>query len=147
MPLWRRYCRSARCSRNVPHFEVNAVEVPSGVAGTPLSREAMMEGAKQRDRSAARPQATPRTKPGNISSGWKADSKWCTVPNGRLGVSGELGLCDGWHGEGSFGQSGAVLLPDALAKVVVDDGVELSDAIDAFATAKGSATRRALGAC
>ena len=30
-----------------------------------------------------------------------------------------------------------MLLPDALAKVVVDDGVELSDAIDAFANGKG----------
>jgi len=34
---------------------------------------------------------------------------------------------------GSFGQSGAVLLPDSLARTVVDDGVELSEAIDAFA--------------
>ena len=34
---------------------------------------------------------------------------------------------------GSFGQSGAVLIPDALARTVVDDGIELSEAIDAFA--------------
>jgi non-canonical (house-cleaning) NTP pyrophosphatase len=30
-----------------------------------------------------------------------------------------------------------VLVPEALAKVVVDDGVELSEAIDAFAGGRG----------
>jgi non-canonical (house-cleaning) NTP pyrophosphatase len=40
-------------------------------------------------------------------------------------------------GRGFFGQSGGVLLPEALAKRVVDDGVELSNAIDAFAGGHG----------
>ena len=40
-------------------------------------------------------------------------------------------------GRGSFGQSGAVLLPEPLVKRVVDEGVELSEAIDAFAGAQG----------
>ena len=40
-------------------------------------------------------------------------------------------------GRGAFGRSGAVLLPEALAKTVVDDGVELSEAIDAFAGGRG----------
>ena len=40
-------------------------------------------------------------------------------------------------GHGAFGQSGAVLLPEPLAKRVLDDGVELSEAIDAFAGGHG----------
>lgn len=40
-------------------------------------------------------------------------------------------------GRGSFGQSGGVLLPDVLVKRVVDDGVELADAIDTFAGGHG----------
>ena len=36
-------------------------------------------------------------------------------------------------GRGAFGQSGAVLVPESLAETVVDGGVELSQAIDAFA--------------
>ena len=40
-------------------------------------------------------------------------------------------------GRGAFGQSGGVLLPEALAKEVLDRGVELSVAIDAFAGGHG----------
>ena len=40
-------------------------------------------------------------------------------------------------GRGSFGQSGMVPLPEALAHEVVDRGVELSVAIDAFAGRHG----------
>jgi non-canonical (house-cleaning) NTP pyrophosphatase len=36
-------------------------------------------------------------------------------------------------GRGAFGRSGSVLVPEALAESVVDDGIELSEAIDAFA--------------
>src|SRR6202021_4187558 len=41
-------------------------------------------------------------------------------------------------GRGAFGRSGAVLVPEALAKVVVEDGVELSEAIDPFAAGRES---------
>jgi non-canonical (house-cleaning) NTP pyrophosphatase len=41
------------------------------------------------------------------------------------------------RGKGSFGQSGGIVLPDALAAKVVDQGVELSEAIDAFAGTQG----------
>lgn len=40
-------------------------------------------------------------------------------------------------GRSAFGQSGSVLVPEALAKQVVDEGVELSVAIDAFAGGHG----------
>ena len=37
----------------------------------------------------------------------------------------------------AFGQSGSILIPDALAVKVVDEGIELAQAIDAFAGGKG----------
>jgi inosine/xanthosine triphosphatase len=40
-------------------------------------------------------------------------------------------------GRGAFGQSGAILLPELLAKRILDDGVELADAIDAYAGLTG----------
>jgi len=45
-------------------------------------------------------------------------------------------VADG-SGRGAFGQSGAVMLPEAIAKRVVEDGIELSEAIDAFAGRHG----------
>jgi non-canonical (house-cleaning) NTP pyrophosphatase len=40
-------------------------------------------------------------------------------------------------GRGFFGQSGAVLLPAPLVESVVNQGVELSEAIDSFAGSRG----------
>jgi non-canonical (house-cleaning) NTP pyrophosphatase len=121
---------------DVPHFEVNAVEVPSGVAHTPLSREEMMKGAQQR--------AEALVALGNAShESWKyfigleGGLEVVHVPQGRLVFLENWAYVTDGTGKGSFGQSGAILLPDALAKTVVDDGVELSDAIDAFANGKG----------
>ncbi len=47
-------------------------------------------------------------------------------------------------GRGAFGQSGGVLLPESLAAEVLEGGVELSRAIDAFAG--GAGIRDAQGA-
>jgi len=41
------------------------------------------------------------------------------------------------NGPGSFGQSGSVMLPEPLARQVVDEGVELSQAIDEYAGKRG----------
>ena len=56
---------------------------------------------------------------GEASNRWVFLESWAYVTDGES--------------RGSFGQSGAVLVPEALAGTVVDDGVELSQAIDAFA--------------
>jgi len=40
-------------------------------------------------------------------------------------------------GREAYGQAGGILLPDALVSEVLDRGVELSVAIDAFAGAEG----------
>jgi inosine/xanthosine triphosphatase len=117
-------------------FEVTGVEVPSGVRHTPLAREDTMAGARQRA-EALRRIARENPEP------WKY----------FVGLEGGLDvICEGevrrvflenWayasdrSGRGFFGQSGAVMLPDALSKSVLDEGVELSEAIDAFAGSKG----------
>jgi non-canonical (house-cleaning) NTP pyrophosphatase len=54
----------------------------------------------------------------------EADKRWVFLENWAY-------VSDGITG--SFGQSGAVPLPESLAVTVVDEGVELAEAIDAFA--------------
>ena len=54
----------------------------------------------------------------------EAGNRWVFLESWAYVTDGE--------GRGSFGQSGAVLVPEALTETVVDDGVELSQAIDAF---------------
>jgi non-canonical (house-cleaning) NTP pyrophosphatase len=117
-------------------FEIVPVEVPSGVRHTPLSREDLMAGSRQRAEAL-------------ISIGRQSHAPWKYF----VGLEGGLDVIhegpkrwvflESWAyvaddtGRGAFGRSGAVLLPEALAKTVVDDGVELSEAIDAFAGGRG----------
>jgi inosine/xanthosine triphosphatase len=116
-------------------FEVIGVEVESGVGHTPASRQELMQGARQRADALARlPQAQ--------AEGWHyfvgleggLDSvdehggrrifleSWAYVSNGR---------------DGHYGRSGGVEIPSALAQEVLENGVELSIAIDRFAGAVG----------
>ena len=113
-------------------FEIVPVEVPSGVRHTPLSREDLMAGARQRAEALV-----------GIANESNASWKYFVGLEGGLDVIHESAkrwvFLESWayvaddKGRGAFGRSGAVLLPEALAKTVVDDGVELSEAIDAFA--------------
>jgi len=117
-------------------FEIAGVEVPSGVSHTPLSREAMMTGARQRAEALVR-----------IGRDKNEPWKYFAGLEGGLDVVEESGarwvFLESWayiadtNGRGSFGQSGAILIPEALAKSVVNEGVELSEAIDAFAGGHG----------
>jgi inosine/xanthosine triphosphatase len=116
--------------------EIVPVEVPSGVRHTPLSREDLMAGARQRAEVLA-----------HIARESNAPWKYFVGLEGGLDVIQESAkrwvFLESWAyvsddaGRGAFGRSGAVLLPEALAKVVVDDGVELSEAIDAFVVGHG----------
>jgi non-canonical (house-cleaning) NTP pyrophosphatase len=134
----------------LPSFEVLGIEVESGVRHTPLSREDLMAGARQRAEALVQ-MARAR------NEGWKyfvgleggldVIAGLDVIPS--LDVVPELDVVseathrwvflESWayvsdgEGRGSFGQSGAVLVPDPLAQTVVDDGIELSQAIDAFA--------------
>jgi non-canonical (house-cleaning) NTP pyrophosphatase len=119
-----------------PGFEIAPVEVPSGVRHTPLSREDLMAGSRHRAEALVR-----------IARESNAPWKYFIGLEGGLDVVHEGAkrwvFLQSWAhvrddaGRGSFGQSGAVMLPEALAKTVVDDGVELSEAIDTFAGGRG----------
>jgi inosine/xanthosine triphosphatase len=117
-------------------FEIASVEVSSGVRHTPLTREDLMVGARQRAEALIE-MAREKNQPWNYFVGleggldvvregtirWVFLESWAYVTDGA--------------GRSAFGQSGAVVLPEALAKIVVDDRVELSQAIDAFAGGRG----------
>ena len=117
-------------------FDIVAMDVPSGVRHTPLSREETMAGARQRAEALA-VIARERREP------WK----YLLGLEGGLAVVQERGMCfaflENWayvtdgSGSGAFGQSGAVQLPELVWRRVVDGGVELADAIDAYAGGHG----------
>jgi len=120
-----RFCGSAE-------FDVVAVDVPSGVRHTPLSREETMAGARGRAEALARA-AAERHEPwiyfvgleGGLDIVRESGVRWVFLENWAYVADAS--------GRGAFGQSGAVLLPAFLVNRVLDDGVELSEAIDAFA--------------
>ncbi len=117
-------------------IDVVGVEVPSGVRHTPLSREEIMTGARQRV-AALLGIAREKNEP------WK----YCVGLEGGIDIVHERGarwvFLENWAyvtdraGRASFGQSGAILIPEPLVKSVVDEGIELSEAIDAFAGGHG----------
>lgn len=117
-------------------FELVSEEVPSGVTHTPLSRSEIMTGAKNRAQT-----LEARARNGNLP--WR----FFVGLEGGLDVTSDGGrrlvFLENWAyvsdvtGYGAYGQSGSVLLPDSLAKRVVDEGVELGIAIDEFANGHG----------
>lgn len=117
-------------------FDVAAIEVPSGVRHTPLSRDAIMAGARHRAEALARI-ARERNEPWAFFVGLEGGLDVIHTDGERRVFLENWAYVADASGFGAFGQSGAVLLPDALARTVVDDGVELAEAIDAFAGARG----------
>jgi len=123
-------------------FEIIGVDAPSGVAHTPLSREETMLGARQRAESLLRMN-------GERNSGLKYfvgleggldvlsfnGSHASATPERLVFLHNWAYVTDG--SLAAFGQSGGVLLPGTLAREVVDKGVELAHAIDAFAGQHG----------
>jgi non-canonical (house-cleaning) NTP pyrophosphatase len=126
-------------------FEIVGREVPSGVRETPLSHAESMVGARNRAEALvqiARGEELPwkyfvgleggldvvevpdRTRPGDSNVRRVVFlSSWAYVTDGTE--------------RGAFGQSGAIALPESLAAEVIDNGVSLSVAIDAFAARQG----------
>lgn len=135
---------------NSPEFEVVGAEVASGVRHTPLTREDLMAGARQRAEALARLARDGRHAWKyfvGLEGGFDVIPGLDAIPN--LDVVPEVDVVreaeqrwvflESWAyvaddaGRGAYGRSGSVLVPEALAASVVDDGVELSEAIDAFA--------------
>jgi inosine/xanthosine triphosphatase len=116
-------------------FEVIGVEVDSGVGHTPANRDELMLGARQRAEALARlPQAH--------AEAWRyfvgLEGGLDIVAEGagrRVFLESWAYVSDGRNGH--YGRSGAVEIPSALAQEVLENGIELSVAIDRFAGAVG----------
>ncbi len=117
-------------------FDVVGVEVESGVGHTPSSRADLMAGARQRAEALAR-MAPER------GENWR----YFVGLEGGLDVIRENGrrivFLENWayvsdaSGHGAYGQSGGIVIPEPLAAEVLDRGVELAAAIDAYAGGHG----------
>jgi non-canonical (house-cleaning) NTP pyrophosphatase len=112
------------------------IDVPSGVRHTPLNRQDTMAGARHRADALATI-ALEKREPWNYFLGleggldvvWSQGTRSVFLQNWAYVTEGS--------GRGAFGQSGSILLPEPLAQRVVEEGVELSEAIDAFAGRRG----------
>jgi inosine/xanthosine triphosphatase len=131
-------------------FEVLGVKVESGVSDTPSSREELMRGARQRAEALL-------LMAKETSASWS----YFVGLEGGLDVVHEGGspeellrhsalkqnihrrvFLESWacvmdRSQGHFGRSGGIELPEALAHEVLENGVELSVAIDKFAGGVG----------
>jgi inosine/xanthosine triphosphatase len=135
-----------------PHsqFEVVGVEVESGVSPTPASREELMRGARQR--AEALVQLARMNGAGwqyfvGLEGGldvllegaspeemqWRATLK--QYGRRRVFLESWAYVTDGVRGH--YGRSGGIELPEALAREVLENRVDLSEAIDKFAGAVG----------
>jgi len=117
-------------------FDVVGVEVESGVGHTPTTRAELMAGARRRAETLVR-------------LGRERGEAWRYFVGleGGLDVVQENGqrlvFLENWayvtdgSGRGAYGQSGSILIPAPLAAEVLDRGVELATAIDAYAGGHG----------
>lgn len=117
-------------------FEVVGEEVPSSVAHTPLSRAETMSGAKHRAQ-VLEGRARDRNLPWHFCVGLEGGLDVRFDGGSRLVFLENWAYVSDRNGHSAYGQSGSVLLPESLAKQVVDEGAELGIAIDTFAGARG----------
>ena len=110
-------------------------EVASGVNHTPLSRDELMRGARQRAEAVAK-----------LVYSLREETKYFVGLEGGLDVVPENGrhrvfleswayVSDGRHGH--FGCSGSVEVPEALVEAVLLRGKELAVAVDELAGTEG----------
>jgi inosine/xanthosine triphosphatase len=126
---------SARLEPRRP-FEVVGIDVPSGVRHTPLSREEMMKGARQRA-AALLSMARDRSESWSYFVGLEGGIDVIRDRDTRRVFLQNWACIVDASGRESYGQSGAIALPETLAIRVVDEGIELSEAIDAYAGIQG----------
>lgn len=122
--------------RGDAQFEVVGVDVPSGVGHTPLSRDDLMAGARQRA-EALRKIARERGVPWKLFAGLEGGLDVLEQDGRRLVFLESWAYVSDTNGRSAFGRSGGVMIPEELARRVVDEGIELSTAIDAFAGQRG----------
>jgi non-canonical (house-cleaning) NTP pyrophosphatase len=124
-------------------FEVIGFDVPSGVSATPISRTETMQGARSRAES-LRATAHNDGVPFQFYVGLEGGLEVLLLDGERRVFLESWVYVAGDDGRGHYGQSGAVAIPPELASRVLDDGIDLSDAIDAYAGARG--IRNGMGA-
>jgi inosine/xanthosine triphosphatase len=112
-------------------IEIVGVEVESGVSHTPVSREELMQGARQRAEAIAN-LAAQNHEPWNYFVGLEGGLD-VVQENGQRRVFLESWAYVSNGARGFFGRSGSIEVAEAIAEEVVDRGVELSIAIDQFA--------------
>ena len=116
-------------------IEVRGYEVESGVSHTPLSRQELMQGARQRAEALASRLAAS-AEPANFYVGLEGGLDVVEEPGQRrVFLQSWAYVTDGHRGH--FGCSGSIEIPEALAEEVVARGTELSVAIDNFAGQAG----------
>lgn len=117
-------------------FEVVGAEAESGVRHTPLSRADIMAGARNRAEALAT-KARSETLNWAYFVGLEGGLDVVTLDRSRRVFLENWAYVADASGRGVYGQSGSVLLPEELARRVVDEDVELGVAIDAFAGGHG----------
>ena len=120
---------------NAP-FEVVGAETESGVRHTPLSCSELMAGARNRAEALAK-RAREEMLPWGYFVGLEGGLDILSDGDSRNVFLQNWAYVADAGGRGTYGQSGSILLPDALVRQVVDDGIELGVAIDAFAGGHG----------
>lgn len=117
-------------------FEVVGVEVESGVGHTPVTRTELMAGARQRAEALLR-MSRARNEPWRYFVGLEGGLDVMHVDSERLVFLENWAYVADGLGRGTYGQSGSILIPAPLAEQVLDRGVELAAAIDAYAGGHG----------
>jgi inosine/xanthosine triphosphatase len=116
-------------------IEIAGVEVESGVSHTPASCAELMRGCRQRAEALVR-LARERGEPWRYFVGLEGGLDILREETGRrVFLESWAYVTNGTHGH--YGRSGALELPEPLAHEVLDNGVELAEAIDRFAGAVG----------
>jgi inosine/xanthosine triphosphatase len=117
-------------------IEVFGYDVASGVSHTPVSREELMRGARQRAETLAQ----------HLQDSVIQADFYVGLEGGLDSISGNGNrrvFLQSWayamdSHRGHFGCSGSVELPAALAAEVLDRGTELATAIDQFTNSVGT---------
>lgn len=117
-------------------FDIAAVEVASGVRHTPLTRDEIMTGARNRAEALLRI-AREKNEPWEYFVGLEGGFDVIQDGKARLVFLENWAYVTDKSGHSAFGQSGAIAVPDQLANPVIESGVELAEAIDAFASGHG----------
>lgn len=118
------------------HFEIVAEEVPSGVGHTPLTRVEIMAGARNRAEGLIGV-ARDRGEPWRFFVGLEGGLDVLADGGERRVFLKNWAYVADRSGRGAYGQSGAIEMPKVLAGRVIDEGVELAEAIDAFVGGHG----------